>query len=118
MATYTVAWEEGGSVTTLWSEVVAAGIPITGIDQTPGALIVTTSRDLTAPEIATAQGIAADILGALHTRDLSLTLAEYRAIEPDIDGLRTYLGIASPTAAQTVLATKAIIRILRALISD
>lgn len=47
-----------------------------------------------------------------------VTPAEWADLEPDIDGLRTYHGLASPTNAQTVSAVKAIIRVLRALIRD
>jgi hypothetical protein len=42
--------------------------------------------------------------------------AEWQAIQPDIDGLITFQGLASPTLAQTVLAVKAQSRILRAIL--
>ena len=47
-----------------------------------------------------------------------ITPAEWQAIEPDIAGLVTYQGLASPTLAQTVLAVKAQSRILRALLRN
>jgi len=47
-----------------------------------------------------------------------ITPAEWQAIEPDIAGLVTYQGLASPTLAQTVLAVKAQSRILRAIIRN
>ena len=47
-----------------------------------------------------------------------ITFAEWQAIEPDIAGLVTYQGLASPTLAQTVLAVKAQSRILRALLRN
>jgi hypothetical protein len=47
---------------------------------------------------------------------VGITPAEWQAIQPDIDGLVTYQGLASPTLAQTVLAVKAQSRILRALL--
>jgi hypothetical protein len=47
-----------------------------------------------------------------------ISLAEWQALEPDIAGLKSYLGTASPTAAQTASATKAIIRVLAALLRD
>jgi hypothetical protein len=50
------------------------------------------------------------------TADLSL--AEFRAIKPDLVTARQYVGLASPTAAQTASATKAIIRVLAALLRD
>ena len=43
---------------------------------------------------------------------------EWAAIEPDIAGLQTFAGIATPTLAQTVQAVKAQSRILRALIKN
>lgn len=70
--------------------------------------------DLTAVEATT----FADIVATFRTRDVQLTPAEYQAIKSDIDGLRTYNGITSPTLAQTVAATKAQNRILRALLRD
>jgi hypothetical protein len=47
-----------------------------------------------------------------------ITPAEWEALEPDIAGLVTYQGLASPTLAQTVLAVKAQSRILRAMLRD
>ena len=49
---------------------------------------------------------------------LGLSPDERNALETEIVGLRTYLGVATPTAAQTALATKAIIRVLRAVLRD
>ncbi|HUW16225.1 MAG TPA: hypothetical protein VMW94_04030 [Actinomycetes bacterium] len=49
---------------------------------------------------------------------VTLTLAEWQAIKEDAAGLKQYLGVASPTAAQTALATKAIIRVLATIIRD
>lgn len=83
-------------------------------DSATSTATITFTPDLTAAETAT----LSDMVGAYHTRDLSLTLAEYRAIKPDLAGLRTYAGIASPTLAQTVSAVKAQSRILRALLRD
>jgi hypothetical protein len=74
----------------------------------------TFTPDLTAGEASTLTDTAA----AYRTRNVELTTAEYAALRPDIEGLRTYHGIASPTAAQTAQATKAIIRVLRALLRD
>lgn len=47
-----------------------------------------------------------------------ITADEWAAIQPDIDGLVTYQGLASPTLAQTVLAVKAQSRILRAILKN
>lgn len=79
-----------------------------------GSVVYTFTPDLSAGEATT----FADIVSTFRARDVSLTVAEYRAIKPDIALLRTYEGIASPTLVQTVAATKAQSRILRALIRD
>lgn len=47
---------------------------------------------------------------------VSLTLAEFQAIKPDLVTARNFLGIASPTAAQSNAALKATIRVLGALL--
>lgn len=52
------------------------------------------------------------------TGAVRLTVAERNALEADIDGLRTYQGLASPSLAQTVQAVRAQSRILRALLRD
>jgi hypothetical protein len=71
------------------------------------------------PDLTTAEATTFADLVALHrTRDVELTPAEYATLKPDLEGLRTYHGLASPTAAQTAQATKAIIRVLRALLRD
>ncbi|HUW16221.1 MAG TPA: hypothetical protein VMW94_04010 [Actinomycetes bacterium] len=49
---------------------------------------------------------------------VTMTLAEWQAIKADAAGLKAYLGVASPTAAQTAAATKAIIRVLATIIRD
>jgi hypothetical protein len=41
-----------------------------------------------------------------------------QTIKADIAGLKTYLGVASPTAAQTAAATKAIIRVLGTIVRE
>jgi hypothetical protein len=69
--------------------------------------------DLSAADLATARDIVstASLL-------LSLSLAEWQAIKPDVAGLITYQGLASPTLAQTVAAVKAQSRILRAILRN
>lgn len=47
-----------------------------------------------------------------------ITPAEWEQLEPDIAGLVTYQGLATPTLAQTVLAVKAQSRILRAMLKN
>lgn len=46
----------------------------------------------------------------------SITLAEFQAIKPDLVTARNFVGIATPTAAQSNAALKATIRILGALL--
>lgn len=46
----------------------------------------------------------------------NLTLAEFQAIKPDLATARAFLGIASPTAAQSNAALKSTIRVLGALL--
>lgn len=75
-------------------------------------LSVTFTPDLTAQEQAALKAIIR-ITGLVR-----VTPQEMAALDGDIDGLATYLGLANPTAAQTVLAVKAIIRCLRALLRD
>lgn len=82
-----------------------------------GATSTSTYRftvDLTTQEAAT----FVDLVATLRTRNVDLTPAEYQAIKPDIAGLRTYAGIATPTLAQTAAAVKAQSRVLRALLRD
>lgn len=58
-------------------------------------------------------------LGDLQTMarfGVTLTLVEWQSIKTDAAGLKSYLGVASPTLAQTASATKAIIRVLGTII--
>lgn len=82
------------------------------IATTAATWTLTFTPDLTAPELV----ILANVVAAAKTRLISAT--EWQAISADVDGLRTYLGVASPTLAQTALASKAIIRVLRAILRD
>lgn len=47
---------------------------------------------------------------------LGLTPGEFVGIQPDLQVLRAFVQAASPTAAQNVAATKALIRVLRAVL--
>lgn len=67
--------------------------------------------DLTSSE----QAAVSDIIAACGT-NLTLSVSEWQAIKSDVTGLRAYLGLTSPTNAQTVAATKAIIRVLGAIL--
>lgn len=48
--------------------------------------------------------------------EASLTLAEFQAIKSDLATAKTFLGIASPTAAQSNAALKSTIRVIGALL--
>jgi hypothetical protein len=68
------------------------------------------------PDLSPAEQDTYTALLRLQRSRLGLTPAEFGALAPDISGLRTYHGLASPTAAQTAAATKALIRVLRAIL--
>lgn len=71
----------------------------------------TFTPDLTAPELVTFNRLV-----SVARSPIGITPAEWQAIQPDIDGLQTFQGIATPTLVQTVAAVKAQSRILRALL--
>lgn len=127
MTSYTIGWEPGASVLDLVAALTAAGLPPVGVSESGTSLTVTFDRDLAPAEQDTARGIAADIRGALHTRDLSLTLAEYQALKSQLAEIRTLRQRTDPqwaalTAAQRDSALIAWCRdltdVLRALLSD
>jgi hypothetical protein len=68
------------------------------------------------PELTAAEQDVYDDLLRLHRSRLGLTPSEFLGLKDDLAGLRTYHGLASPTAAQTAAATKALIRVLRAIL--
>ena len=63
------------------------------------------------------QAVYAD-LQTMTRFGVALTLAEWQAIKPDAAGLKAYLGLASPTLAQTAAAVKALIRAMGVIIRD
>ncbi len=82
-----------------------------GTEQPPTALEFT--PDLSAPEIAT----LAQIVGA-SGKSFDLAPSEYQAIKDEVAALAAYLAAASPTAAQTVVALKSLIRVVRAIVRE
>lgn len=82
-------------------------------DDVADQVVVTFSPALTPGEQTTL-----DNLRRLAGAALTISPAERAAIEDEIDGLRTYFGLATPTNAQSVAALKAIIVILRAVLRD
>jgi hypothetical protein len=79
----------------------------------PGRTAWHIEPDLNPQEAARFDELVADARARIR-----FTPAEMDALRPDIAGLRTYLALDPPTAAQTVAATKAIIRVLRAIFRD
>lgn len=69
-----------------------------------------------APDLSPAEQDTYTTLLRLHRSRLGVTPAEFAALQPDLVGLRAFLNLASPTAGQTVAATKALIRVLRAIL--
>lgn len=70
------------------------------------------------PPLTTAEQAILDDLTLMATFGVTadLSLAEFRAIKPDLATARQYVGLASPTAAQTAAALKSAIRVLGALL--
>jgi hypothetical protein len=81
----------------------------------PEGVTLTFTPDLSPAEVARLGDFMADIATMAHF-GVTLTLAEWQGIKADAAGLKSYLGVASPTAAQTASATKAIIRVLATII--
>jgi hypothetical protein len=82
-------------------------------DLDTGTANVTFTPPLTAAEQAILDDLA---LMAKFGITADLSLAEFRAIKPDLVTARQYVGLASPTAAQTTAALKSAIRVLGALL--
>lgn len=68
------------------------------------------------PPLNPAEQVTLDDLATMARFGVTLTLAEWQGIKADAAGLKAYLGVASPTAAQTAAATKAIVRVLGTII--
>jgi lipopolysaccharide biosynthesis protein len=83
----------------------------------PEGVTLTYTPDLTAAEVTRLGDFMADIATMAHF-GVTMTLAEWQAIKADAAGLRAYLGVASPTAAQTAAAVKAIVRVLGTIIRE
>jgi hypothetical protein len=68
------------------------------------------------PSLTSAEQATFDDLQTMAKFGVTMTLAEWQSIKADAAGLKTYLGVATPTAAQTAAATKAIIRVLAVIV--
>jgi hypothetical protein len=79
-----------------------------------GRFVFEFDPSLTAPEQATYNRLRSIAYSNLP----SITPAEWQGLEADVALLKTYQNVATPTLAQTVAATKAQSRILRAILRD
>lgn len=68
------------------------------------------------PPLTPAEQATFDDLVTMAKFGVSMTLAEWQSIKADAAGLKSYLGVAAPTLAQTAAATKAIIRVLAVIV--
>ena len=93
-------------ISSLHSELEAAGLPITGVSENGS---VGYSRELTAAELTTAKAIIAAHDPTKRERD-ERTARE--TAKTYYTGLNAYLNLTNPTQAQTVAALKAVIRIV------
>lgn len=75
------------------------------------ATVAVFSPDLTPAE----QAVYTAIL-RWHRAGIGLSFPEFLALRDDMALLRNYLGVATPTAAQTAAATKSVIRVLRGIL--
>lgn len=96
---------------------------VTGAIRAPDTVLwdqaTATATYVFTPDLSSAESVTfTDLVAAFRQHEVAITLAEYQAIKPDLALLKTYAGIASPTLAQTVAATKAQSRILRAMLRD
>lgn len=101
--------------TLVWPELLTRFLrsPLTYGTDDQGNPIATFEPPLTTQEQTTFSDL---ILMAKLGLTNDLTLAEFQAIKPDLATAKTFVGIASPTAAQSNAALKATIRVLGALL--
>lgn len=70
------------------------------------------------PPLTTEEQLILGTLRSLSQSAVQVTPDEWAGLQTEIAGLQTYHGLATPTNAQTVLAVKAIIRVLRAMLRN
>jgi len=82
----------------------------------PDSLTVDVSGHVTAaaftPTLTPAEQATFADLQVMAKFSVDMTLTEWQSIKADAAGLKAYLGVATPTLAQTAAATKAIVRVL------
>jgi hypothetical protein len=85
---------------------------IVGTEEAP--VIVLASGDPTPEQ----QTLIDGLLRFWRSGVTGITYAEWQGLRDDLNGLRQYHGLASPNLSQTVLATKALIRVVGAILRD
>jgi hypothetical protein len=80
----------------------------------PPNVIYRFTPDLTTEEQAT----FAELVRFARSGIDGITFAEWQGLRDDLNGLRQYHGLASPNLSQTALATKALIRVVGAILRD
>lgn len=68
------------------------------------------------PDLSASEQQTYALLVRVHRSRVGLTFADYTVLQPDLVGLRAFANLASPTAAQTAAAVKALIRVVRAIL--
>jgi hypothetical protein len=96
------------------SDVVLSGLCSLYL-RTPVASPVDTAWTFNPPLTTAEQATFAD-LQSMANFSVDMTLAEWQSIKADAANLKAYVGIASPTLAQTAAATKSIIRVLAVIV--
>jgi hypothetical protein len=89
------------------------GLRVPVVGGAPGAAV---RECVWVPDLTAAEQVILDDLTTMARFGVTMTLAEWQGIKADAAGLKSYLGVGSPTAAQTAAATKAIIRVLATII--
>lgn len=64
------------------------------------------------PDLTAAEATTFGDLVTLHRFSVEMSLAEWQQVKPDAAALKQYLGLSSPTNAQSVAAIRSIIRVL------
>jgi hypothetical protein len=101
------------AVGVLTEELVRQGRPASLVKWNGTNVVVTFDVDLTPAEANRLSQIASWLRSGLR-----ITFDEYLVVRPDLDLLAAFIGVATPTAAQTAAALKAHIRVHRAILRD
>jgi hypothetical protein len=104
-APYTIVFEIGEELKRLY----AGRTAIYGQPDASGNTTLTITPDVP---------VAADDIVAVMKANTPIDPTRYVAVKTDLSTLRTYVGLANPTTAQTTAAVKSLIRVLRAVLAD